>query len=404
MKLRFKSPFGLKKYFSLGAVPKILLLPIVLVFLIGLFIARPFVIVQTYPIDWQFAHLISMTHANELRNRKWNVSHRRKKVTIYCIDGPVANKYLIRNLQRSIWICNGTLAWLLNRFSSLILKNKIYYSFDRDFGTNFENDPLIKFTLHEQKSGENFIRAFQPIVCLNVRDLSYNKYFRELHGLGLNDWKNRNSDIQLYREAAGVLAENGFSIFRMGAKVEELFDYDNPKVIDYACNGMRTEFLDLFLGRECHFAISTGSGWDEIPTIFRRPLLLVNHYDPLMTISKKCIVYPKMFFDKKYERPLSLSETIELHLSGKTNEKYFDLEEFGIEIRDMSSNELVEVVREMVQRVDGSFVETAEQRTAHLKINNILENHPLLNTSQMQRSVKSQFASSFLARYPNFCE
>ena len=36
------------------------------------------------------------------------------------------------------------------------------------------------------------------------------------------------------------------------------------------------EFMDVYLGNKCHFCITTGSGWDSIPEMFRRPMVYVN--------------------------------------------------------------------------------------------------------------------------------
>ena len=111
-------------------------------------------------------------------------------------------------------------------------------------------------------------------VCLIVRDSAY------LDSQIPNDWNYHNyrdSDIQNYVLAAEALAERGYFVIRMGAKVHAAMNSAHPKVIDYATNGMRSDFMDIYLGAKCHFAISTGSGWDSIPEIQRRPVVFVNY-------------------------------------------------------------------------------------------------------------------------------
>ena len=81
-----------------------------------------------------------------------------------------------------------------------------------------------------------------------------------------------------------------------------------------------------------------------------------------------------------------------------------NLESFRVEIRDMSSEELVEAVTEMVQRVDGTFVETAEQKEMQAKLKHILSTHPKLQPSPNYYPIRAQFASCFLSRYPNFLD
>ena len=364
---------------------------------------RPFVIVQIYALDWQIGHLIAMSRANELRNKTWNKNHRRKKVSIYCINGPIASRYAIRKLRESVLCSRGNFAWLLIQISKFVPRIRVYFSDDRDFGTNSESTPLVKFNESEIELGSNLIGKYKPLVCLNVRDTAYNSFARHELGFPASDWTNRNSDIGTYLDAATYLTKSGYSVFRMGARVEKSFTSDDSKIVDYAKNGMRSEFLDFYLAHECHFAVSTSSGWDEIPTAFNRPLLLVNHFDFLMTLFKNCVVYPKLFVEKFSGRLLTLSEIIELHLSGKTNQKKYSLQEFGIEVRDLSSEEIVAAVTEMVRRVEGAFVETPEQKELQLILKQIMGSHPKLSLSLNNFPIRSTFAACFLDRYPSFC-
>jgi putative glycosyltransferase (TIGR04372 family) len=402
--LKSKLPTRFQKYASFGVIPKLFFLPIAVFFVALIFMTRPFIKIQIYSLDWQIGHLIPMCHANELRDKTWNKNHRRKKVSVYCMNGPIASRYAIRKLRESVLCCRGHFAWLLIQISKFVPLIHVYFSDDRDFGTNFESTPLVKFNKSEIELGTNLIGNYKPLVCLNVRDTAYNSFARHELGFPASDWTHRNSDIDTYRDAATYLTKHGYSVFRMGARVEKSLTSNDSKIIDYAKNGMRSEFLDFYLARECHFAISTSSGWDEIPTMFHRPLLLVNHFDFLMTLSKSCLIYPKVFFDTVSERQLSLNETVGLHLSGKTNQKKYSIEDFGIEVRDLSSEELVEAVTEMAQRVEGTFVETPEQKEMQAKLKHILSTHPKLQPSPNYYPIRSQFASCFLSRYPNFLD
>ena len=396
---------GLTHKLEIDAVKKVFLIPIAVLILFFIMVIRFIRIVQVYPVDMQFGHLLAMTHANEVRNRCWNKAHFRKKQTIYCFFGIVTSDYLIRKLGENVLTLRGNLAWTVNRLSSFFPSTQIYFG-DDTLTPNYEHlDPLIKFSLTEQHMGKKFLgENCKKFVCLNVRDSAYNAHLNKEFGASAKNWTNRNSDINSYRNTAEFLADIGYTVFRMGSIVASSFDFNNPKIIDYATNGMRTEFLDFYLAHECHFAISTSSGWDEIPTMFRRPLLLVNHFDPLMTLSKNCLVYPKMLSDAKSGRLLSLSETIEITKSGKRNQIRYLPQDFGIEVIDMSSEELVEAVTEMAQRLEGTFVETPEQKEMQAKLKHILSNHPKLQPSPNYYPIRAEFASCFLSRYPNFLD
>ena len=214
----------------------------------------------------------------------------------------------------------------------------------------------------------------------------------------------RDSDIKTYTSAAETLAELGYTVFRMGAIVKESLVSDNPLVIDYATNGMRTEFLDIFLGAHCTFTVSVGTGWDGVPTIFRRPLIFVNHLPIFNTsaVTLPIVIAPKILIDYQTKHVLSLKNLIDRESVYRFNTQAY--KDAGVEIRDLSSEELVEAVTEMAQRVEGRFVETPEQRQMQAKLKHILSTHPKLQPSPNYYPIRAQFASCFLSRYPNFLD
>jgi putative glycosyltransferase (TIGR04372 family) len=196
----------------------------------------------------------------------------------------------------------------------------------------------------------------------------------------------------------------GYTVFRMGAAVVEPLVSKHPRVIDYAANGMRTEFLDIFLGAYCSFCISTGSGWDSVPTIFHRPIMFVN-YLPLFAheaITLPIFLYLKFFSFDQYRSTFSISGAIEKGVA--TSHSSFRYADAGAEIRDLSSEELVEAVTEMAQRVEGTFVETPEQKEMQAKLKHILSTHPKLQPTPNYYPIRAEFASCFLSRYPNFLD
>ena len=93
-----------------------------------------------------------------------------------------------------------------------------------------------------------------------------------------------------------------------------------------------------------------------------------------------------------------------MHQSGKTNQRRYSLQDFGIEVIDMSSEDLVEAVTEMAQRVEGTFVETPEQKEMQAKLKHILSTHPKLQPTPNYYPIRAEFASCFLSRYPNFLD
>ena len=83
-------------------------------------------------------------------------------------------------------------------------------------------------------------------------------------------------DINNFVLAVNYLLSKNYYVFRMGYKVQKELKIKSPNFFDYATNGMRTEFLDIFLGHNCYFCITTGSGFDGIPVAARRPTVLTS--------------------------------------------------------------------------------------------------------------------------------
>ena len=139
----------LSSKFKSDALRKILLIPVALSILMVIASVRAIRIVQVYPVDMQLGHLLAMTHANEVRNKNWNKSHLRKKQTIYCFFGIVANEYLLKKLSENVLTLKGNLAWTVNRLARYFPSTQIYYA-DDNLTQNFENlDPLIIFSTDE---------------------------------------------------------------------------------------------------------------------------------------------------------------------------------------------------------------------------------------------------------------
>ena len=386
---------------------KVCWLPFALITSLIILVMRPIVIIQTYAVDWPFGHVLATPHANQVRNNAWNRTHRRKKLTIYCFFGPVASDYALKKIGENVLVVRGNLAWLVNRFAKAIPNTQIYYHEDvklQDYG---DLAPLIKFSEAEIKAGETFIEQFQSnLICLNVRDDAYNKKLQQNFRFPAKNWGNRDSNIQTYVKASEYLVQSGYTVFRMGAAVNEPLVSSSAKVIDYATTGMRTEFLDFYLGSKCKFAVSTGSGWDEIPRLFKKPMMLVNVYNffEVTLLRRNCFIYPKTGRSQETGDTLNLQDFFDLVFDDNFSKVNYDLSKLGVIVKDLSSEELVEAVTEMAARVEGTFIETPEQKEMQVKLKHILSTHPKLQPSLNFYPIRAQFASCFLSRYPNFLD
>ena len=406
MNLKSKLPPKFQKYASLGVIPKLFLLPFALAFVLIIFAARPIAQIRIFKVNpWRLGHLgieVELVRLNAIHRSKWKKSH----IIFYFTERRTANVFFSNFWQRSLPTIKGMWGWLVYEIAFKI--NKHYLTVEPtliDFHGLFQIYPSnLRFTNLEEKLGEKFLEEIdcksKDYVCLIVRDSSYLDQIRPEKKF---DWYNyRDSDIERYLSASEVLTTRGFTVLRMGHIVAEKLQSLNPRVIDYATNGMRSEFLDLFLGANCKMCITTDTGFDAIPRIFRRPTFYVNLLPifPKWTVVQPTIQYPKTLI--KGDRSLTLKEIIAYDLASAEHDSVYN--ESGITIRDLSSEELVEAVTEMAQRVEGTFVETPEQKEMQAKLKHILSTHPKLQPTPNYYPIRAQFASCFLSRYPNFLD
>lgn len=231
---------------------------------------------------------------------------------------------------------------------------------DRDIHNLLLRFPAhLEFTHEENVKGQLGLAAMgisqhDRFVCLLVRDNAY-----------LNDqsWayhSYRDSDISNYLLAADELANRGYYVIRMGAKVSAPLVSENPKVLDYASNGMRSDFMDIYLGAKCDFCLSTSSGWDAIPMIFRRPIAFTNSV-PIgyfFTFLPNSLALTKKHLSLEDNKYLSLAEIFErglgfcLHSSDYENKQIRLVENTPQEIRDLCT--------EFEERLAGTWI-TEEQ-------------------------------------------
>ncbi len=404
--LKSKLPPKFQKYASLGVIPKILLLPFAVLAVFLMRLIRPLLLIQICEVyKHRIGHFALETELIRLNTKKRQQSGQRVLTVYYFPDKHPANKQLEVMWRRELPTVHRSWGWLLNELTK---KSKTFNItsqrtvIDRD-GLLTEFTPPLKFTSEELNRSEIARLNLTPgekFVCLHVRDAAYysNSFGYTNHQLF------RNVDIKNFVQASEALAEIGYTVFRMGAIVEEPLVSKHPKVIDYATNGMRTDFLDIYLGAHCTFAISTGSGWDTVPLIFGRPTMRLSTAPPLhlSNLTIQDYIVPANIEDAKTKLLLSMRQIVDRGVGHNYTANLHSAA--GVRVRNSSSEEIVEAVIEMAQRVEGTFVETPEQKEMQAKLKHILSTHPKLQPSANFYPIRAQFASCFLSRYPNFLD
>lgn len=235
--------------------------------------------------------------------------------------------------------------------------------FDRDILNLYNKTPRhLSFSDSEEKKGQEGLRAMgipdgADFVCLVVRDSAYLNANLPVESRWIyHDY--RDSAISDYSLAAEALAGQGCYVVRMGELVNESLRTSKPKVIDYATNGMRSDFMDIYLGANCLFCISTGTGYDAIPTIFRRPIVFVN-YLPIgyaLTFLPESLFITRRHFLETQDRELSLGEIFEIGAARCLSSECYKNRK--VVLRDNTPDEIRDVSLEMLNRLRGKWVDT----------------------------------------------
>ena len=295
----------------------------------------------------------------------------RNSLDIFYYSKPVSNRQLLKMWKRVLHI--NRIARCFSMLNSIFpggdkheitLVERINKKYQYEESIISKSRVLLSFTFEEiaeAKAGllEMGIEENASFVCLFVRDSAYlDKQFP--HG----NWyyqNYRDCNIQDYRLAADELADRGYYVIRMGAAVKEAINTNNPKVIDYACNGSRTDLLDIYLSANCKFFISGGgAGLDSVPALFGRPILYID-YDKLFGIntwSAKAITTIKRLWLKDEKRFMKFIEMLDSGIAWDGNSRVYD--EYKIEVVDSKPEGIRDAVIEMIERLLGTWNTTEE--------------------------------------------
>tara|TARA_B110000483_G_C18202584_1_gene545931 strand:+ start:2591 stop:3838 length:1248 start_codon:yes stop_codon:yes gene_type:complete len=348
----------------LPLIGKVLLSFIFLPLLILTRILRPIILIR-----FGYFHIQRIGHFAfdlEFYLAEKELNNHKNSYDIFFLSGKPCNDFLYKICRRQI-IC-------INRFSFILYLNKllpfskaheyipaIERSSSRDVEGVFKktSNKLI-FLKEEQNAGNNFLKSIglnkkTKFVCLAVRDSAYLK--EEFPGKDFSDHNYRDSKIENYIDSIKYLNDRGYFVFRMGKKVSEKLELNSDLFLDYANSSVKSDFLDIWLMANCHFAISTGTGIDEVSNIFRKPICYLN-FSPITIFNSynpKAITTPKKIHDgvSKY---ISLRQQIKEEL---TDIDSFQTIKYLLE--ENSKDEILDSIKEIEQKIKNGWIRSDEE-------------------------------------------
>ena len=303
-----------------------------------------------------------------------------KKNNIYiglCDRCPVSNHQLLNMYKRDNYIIESRIFSIIFKgiFKTWIKKTEFYHilpfegneyyelnNFKRILSFSEAEDILGKQLLKKMGIGEN-----DWFVCFHSRDRSYLGEGYEYHDY-------RDSDINNYLPAAEYIAKQGGYAIRMGSAVDKPLPKErHPRIIDYAID-YRSDFMDIYLSVHCRFFLGNTAGIIVVSWIFDVPTACANYlpleYTPLRSGD---LFIPKKIWSRGEKRFLTYKEILD---SGAGLYLYSEqYENAGIEVVENSSDEILELAREMNMRLDKHYESTDEDEELQRRYISLFKPH-----------------------------
>ena len=226
--------------------------------------------------------------------------------------------------------------------------------------------PLLRIPVEDLQRGWEALETLGVprgswFVCLHVREPGFHQKWHKSHP------GTRNADVTTYRAAIQAITERGGYVIRVGDSTMVPLP-PMPNTIDYAHSDAKSDFMDVFLCATCSFFIGTNSGLGLVPPVFGVPCVLTN-WSPIAIPQwyPQDLFVPKLVLSERDNRLLSFEDLYATPAGWKQFEEYFT--EHGLRVIDNSPDELRDVVVEMLDRISGTAVYSAddEQRRARFE-------------------------------------
>ncbi len=217
--------------------------------------------------------------------------------------------------------------------------------------------PQLKFSENEINLGVEELKKFglnkkDKFVCFIVRD---NAYLKNIYPKkNWSYWSYRDYDIDKFALAAEELTKLGYFVFRMGKLTKKKLKTNNKMIIDYSNSNFKNDFLDIYLGANCEFCLTTDVGFDQVPFIFRRPLASIT--DPIAFIkfsSKKFLTMFSTYYSVDENKKLSLKEIFDYNVA--YIQRTQDLSNNKVKLLQPDENQIKNFVIDMVNYIKNDF-------------------------------------------------
>ncbi len=326
--------------------------------------------------DDRIGHLIGNTQLFISKRESNN-----NKINYICLSSsrPVNNqlvkmfKQRLKIIQISDRIINCKLSQLITTRGSLlrIMGAVNIMGFDPYDYDSFNKIKPLKFSKKDKIKGKILLEKMgvnKEFICFHSRT---KKYLDDLLMTDTSHFNYRDDNIKDYLKSVDYITSKNLFALRMGIEKKPLKFKTNNKVIDYAFK-YRSDFGDVYLAANCKFFLGNTSGISFVASMFNTPVVSVNIIPyAFFPIMKSNLFIPKKIFDKKKNRILTFKEVVERQIIYFTLEEEYKQE--NLIVINNTPEEILEVVKEMNERIDGTWKTNKEFEELQTQFKKIFE-------------------------------
>ena len=247
--------------------------------------------------------------------------------------------------------------------------------------------PTLEFTSSEIRNGSELNEKLGLIPSLPYVCLAFSsKEYRESADYALNKYNNKGSgkrdnlidvipEIDTYVPVINSLTNSRIQVVRTG-KFETVPLPNNlgGLVHDYSLT-CQSPFGDVWLYSRCLFALAAGSGSHWFASIFNKPSVFTDQFILMGTYGKRDLYIPQLSLMLEDQRLASF----EWMLEHKNFEWALDDTRLGVEYQIVKNTrqQIIDVTIEMVERLNGTWVETKEDFDLQERFRKLYEVMPI---------------------------
>jgi putative glycosyltransferase (TIGR04372 family) len=296
--------------------------------------------------------LILLVPSESPVNNLCYLNYWRRYVTV--ISDPLTIRYLAP-LER--YLTNTTTDYIC--LHDYVLPNNVAIGVANRQWEVENHPPVLTLSTEDYERGWNCLKSLGVpegawFVCLHVRGHGWND-----GGSSSEDY--RNCDIETYFSAIKTIVEAGGWVVRIGDPISMTPLPPMKNVIDYVHSDAKSDWMDVFCCAQCRFIVGTSSGMWPISSAFGVPLVMTNLLPTVLTFTffSQDIFIPKLCWSIKENRYQSFRELLTLPQSLASSQ--FSYDSLGLRIEGNTAEDINEVVKEMLARLDNKSFQYTEE-------------------------------------------